>query len=97
VSPEIRSGAPPPFRDVCAVLCNEPFLLTPEQVGQLTPWQAANLYLCPRDDKGRVLPAPPTPSQPAQRTPEDWFRRHWRANGLRPDLIDRLWERRNGS
>jgi hypothetical protein len=40
---------------VFAVLCNEPFNLTPEQVGKLTTWQVRNLYLCPRDEHGQVI------------------------------------------
>lgn len=72
------------------MLCNEPFNLTVSEIADLTPYQARNLYFCKRQEDGRVIVEYMADDSDGF-TEAEMFREHWRLNGLRPDLIDRLW------
>ena len=49
----------------CAILCNEPFYRTVDEVKKMTPVQVKKLFLCERDPDGHVLvkdiPVPTVP------------------------------------
>lgn len=78
---------------MCALLVNEPWKLRPWEIAQLTPWQVRNLYLCDRDEEGKVLTSD---IAEIEQNPYEYFRKYWQTLGLRDDQVERLWRASHG-
>ncbi|MGE3804151.1 MAG: hypothetical protein AB7K24_05715 [Gemmataceae bacterium] len=74
---------------LCAVLANEPYRLTLEQIGKLTLYQVGQIYFPPRDRAGRLI-------LPARRgvAYRELFFDVWRRRGLPEWRIVRKWQER---
>lgn len=74
-----------------AILVNEPFGLSLDQVGRLTPWQVRNVYLIDRDPKTGL---PVRKGQQGTWKPyKAIFYGVWQRRGLGKEAVDLLWTR----
>ena len=85
-----------------AMLVSEPFHLRPWEIENLTPYQVRNIYFAERDENGSIKPRLTLPegsiTNPELLADEKYlFFRHWEANGLRKDLIEKLWVEEHGT
>lgn len=76
------------------MLCSEPLLFRPWEIGRLTPFQVRRVLLVERDKKGVPVLDPPADDGPAEISMEQEWRRHWIMAGVSdPDAIRQLVKR----
>lgn len=74
-----------------AVLANDPFWLTPDQIARLTPRQVQDLYFCDRDKNGM-----PVIGSRESITLQEAHRLHWERLGAPRWRADKEWRQWNG-
>jgi len=81
-----------------AALSGEPFLLTLEEIGELTDWQIEKVYGHPRNKKtGQVEEVPPeTPRRMTMEQRREQFISLGLALGQKREVLERTWEEKHG-
>lgn len=70
------------------MLCNEPYTLTPEAVGRLSPFQAKHCFMVERNKDGSVKLDPPIQGEPEELSLEgEWRDELIRGGHGDPDVI----------
>lgn len=64
------------FLDAAAILANEPWCMSLDAIGELTPFQAREIVMARRDEKGRVLPRH-TPQENPTDPYDEWRWLQW--------------------
>lgn len=79
-----------PLADVAAILADEPFCLTIEQIKRVTPYQLRNVYFRERDEQGRIKLA--DRGKKVDYQSQFWL---WGRKLAYPDwMIQKLWKQR---
>jgi hypothetical protein len=74
-----------------AALVGEPFLLRPNELGELTDWQIHRLYCAPRNKNGAVTPQQAEPKRTTQEQAKAKYFAMGGSLGISPEKLEAAW------